>query len=525
MGLTRRLRRLHRVLIPAALIVPLSIAGCHAGSLSTQTVQSESDTGVSVALSAAPASLDFTRTSGAAIPQALMRNVYETLVTIAQDGSLSSGLATSWDVSDDGTRYVFHLREGVRFSDGTPFTAETVKFSIERVQSDAWTNGKKKIMDLVDDVTVIDDYTVAVTLQRSSNSWLWSMGTMVGAMMSPTGVDDDSLQQHPVGTGPFTVKRWAVGQALTLAARDDYWGTPAASSEVTLRYFTSATGAANALQSGDVDVVYSLQSPELIDQLRARNRYTIEVGTTNGEVLLTMNHRRAPFDDLRVRQAVMYAIDRQAVIDTAWLGYGVDTGGAPVPPTDPWFAVDTRYPFDPEKAKALLAEAGVTAPNNKIVLATPTRPYAMQSAEMIYSQLKAVGFDVRIEAQEFPAVWLSKVYKRHDYDMSIIVHIEPRDIANIFGNPDYYLGFDSPRVQQLLEVADTAPAEDYTAAMRQVVDAIMEQAAADTVFNYPNIVVQAPGVTGLNPNDFGEGIELARLQRDGASATEAQERG
>ncbi|MBN9644211.1 ABC transporter substrate-binding protein [Corynebacterium mendelii] len=511
MGNLPALPKITPLFAAAALAGALTVSSCHAGHLTTQTGTTQDPRAVSVAVSGAPATLDFTRTGGAAIPQAMMANIYETLVRIAPDGSLQPWLAKSWHISDDAMTYTFHLRENVTFSNGSPFNADSVKFSLERVTSEAWTNGRKKQMSVVDRVDVIDPLTVAVTLSRPSNEWLWNMGTMVGAMMTPDGVTDEQLNRHPVGTGPFTVARWAPGQAIELRARGNYWGPAPASETVAIRYFPDPTGATNALQSGDVDVVYSMQSPELLDALTAQGIYTVATGSTNGEVLLSMNNRRAPFDDVRVRRAVMYAIDRQAVIDTAWDGNGTDTGGVPVPPTDPWYYVSDAYPFNPDKARELLAEAGINDTNNRVVISVPSRPYAQNVSEIVVSMLNDVGFDTTIESTEFPAVWLSKVYRQHDYDMSIIMHIEPRDIPALFGNPDYYLGFDSPRVRELLAAADTAPPDQYPAKMKQAVEEIMDQAAADTVFNYPNIVVFAPGVEGIDPNAVSDGLDLSAL--------------
>ncbi|WP_445227961.1 ABC transporter substrate-binding protein [Corynebacterium sp. H127] len=491
-----------------AVCLALTLSACAAGSTATRVGRIAGADAVVVATFGAPASLDFTRSAGAAIPGALMKNVYEGLVQIDDNGTIQPMLASSWERSEDGLEYVFHLREGVRFSNGAPFNAESAKFSIDRVNSDAWTNGLKSQMKVVSQTTVMDDHTLKVTLSRPSNQWLWAMGTLVGAMMSPTGVSD--LAQRPVGTGPYEVEQWAVGQSLSFKARSDYWGTQPANSTAAIRYFADAVGATNALQSGDVDMVWAMQSPELIDVLRARGEYQVKVGTTNGEVLLSMNNARAPFNDIRVRQAVMHAIDRQAVIDTAWDGYGQDTGGVPVPPSDPWFAESTQYPYDPQRARDLLHEAGVNESNNKIVISVPSLPYAAAISELVVSQLREVGLDASIESTEFPAVWLAKVLKGHDYDMSLIAHVEARDLTTLFG-PDYYLGYHNPTTAELFAKADAGSPEEFNRYMGEAVDQIMNDAAADTLFNFPNIVVADSHVTGIQPDVRTEGLELARL--------------
>lgn len=437
-----------------------------------------------------------------------MGNVYEGLVQIDEQGEVAPLLATSWERSESGTEYVFHLRDGVTFSDGAHFNAETAKFSIDRVKTDAWTNGLKSQMKVVKSTEVVDPLTLRVTLERPSNQWLWSMGTFVGAMMSPTGVG--KLAEVPVGTGPYHVSQWAVGQSITFTARPDYWGARPANQTAAIRYFADAVGATNALQSGDVDVVWAMQSPELLGALQSRGNYQVEVGTTNGEVLLSMNNQRAPFNDPRVRQAIMYAIDRQAVIDTAWDGYGQDTGGVPVPPTDPWFKPSNQYPFDPDRARQLLQEAGITEANNDITFTVPSLPYTQAISELVVSQLRDVGLDVTIQSAEFPAVWLAQVLKGKDYDMSLIAHVEGRDLTTLFSK-GYYLGYDSPATAELFAKADAGTPEENVAFMQQAVDRIMADAAADTLFNFPNIVVARDDVTGIQPDVRTEGIALAQM--------------
>ncbi|WJZ03332.1 ABC transporter substrate-binding protein [Corynebacterium freiburgense] len=491
----------------AAATVTATLSACSAGSTAARVGRIADENTVVVAVAAAPASLDFTKTSGAAIPQALMGNVYEGLVKINDEGEVEPLLATDWEVSSDRLTYTFHLQKGVTFSNGSPFNAETAKFSIDRVRSEEWTNGLKKQMDVVSETRVVDPHTLEVTLTRPSNRWLWSMGTFIGAMMSPDGVSE--LATNPIGTGPYTIDQWAVGQSLSFAARSDYWGNKPANNGAAIRYFSDAIGATNALRSGDVDVVYSMQSPELLQTL---DSYQVKEGTTNGEVLLSMNNRREPFNDVRVRQAVLYAIDRQAVIDTAWAGKGIDTGGVPVPPSDPWYEESDRYPFNPDKARELIKEAG--AEGKRIVLSVPSLPYATAASEIVVSQLRDVGLDVVIESTEFPAVWLSKVHKAHDYDMSIIMHIEARDIPTLFGNPDYYLGFDSETVRQALELADSDSPDNQVTHMRRAVDGIMEEAGAATLFNYPNIVVSSPNVDGVRANLVAEGLQLSTLRKE-----------
>jgi len=492
-----------RVAAVMAVLLSAVLAACSAGHTASQVGRVAGEDALVVGTTGAPASLDFTTTGGAAIPQALMANVYEGLVRIDESGEIVPHLATSWEVSEDNTVYTFTLREGVTFSDGTPFDAATAAFSIDYVR-DEWTNGLKSQMDVVAAAEAVDARTLRVTLERPSNRWLWSMGTLTGAMMSPTGVDQ--LATTPVGTGPYEVARFSVGESVSFTTRADYWGQPA-HQDAAIRYFADATSAVNALRSGDIDLVWAMQAPELLDTLP--EDVTVEVGTTNGEVIVSMNNDRAPFDDVRVRQAVAHAIDRDAVNQVVWEGLATDTGGAPVPPTDPWFTGEDHVPFDPERSRQLLADAAVDHP--EITIAVPSLPYAQNISELVYSQLTDVGFEVNLTSVEFPAVWITEVMTLQDYDMSIMAHVEPRDIPALFGNPDYYLGYDNESVRADLLAADTAA--DPVPDMERAVATIMSEAGALTVFNQPNIVVSSPGVTGINPTVVTDALALAGMEK------------
>ena len=489
------------------LLATASLTACSAGHTAVPTATTQGANTLVLGTTGAAASLDFTTSSGAAIPTILMGSVYETLVRIDESGQITPWLAESWEISPDQKTYTFHLKDSVTFSTGEPFTAETAAWSITNVQSDNWTNGLKAGMKPVAEARALDPLTLEVRLDKPSTSWLWSMGTLIGAMMHPGHVD--TLKTQAVGTGPYTVDGYAVGQAVSYTANPTYWGTPAHHEKAIVRYFADATAATNALLSGDIDVLWAAQQPELLSTL---TNYRIYQGTTNGEVLLSMNNNQAPFDDVRVRQAVMYAIDRQAVIDTAWSGYGTDTGGQPVPPTDPWYLEgENRYPYDPERAKQLLAETGLSPEQLSVTITVPSLPYAQAASEIVVSQLQKVGFSARIEAAEFPAVWLNQVMTTKNYQMSLIAHVEARDIPTLFGNPDYYLGYDSATTREALSRADSGDAAGQVTAMEAAVNQIMDDAAADTLFNFPNIVIARPEVTGIDPNVVTERLPLAAI--------------
>ncbi|WP_029089571.1 ABC transporter substrate-binding protein [Brevibacterium album] len=497
------------ILLTAALAaVGLLAAGCSAGSGSTGgSGGGETRTDIVIAHTAEPTNLDFTTTSGAAIPQALMENVYESLVRIDQSGEVQPALAKSWELSDDRLTYTFLLDENATFSTGDPVTAEDVKFSYERVVSDDWTNALSAKMDIIETIETPDEHTVEITLERPSNGWLFELASLVGAVFSPDGVGD--LANEAVGSGPYTVEKFTRGQEIVFAKRDDYAGAaPGTLDEVTFRYFGDAVAAANALKSGQVDVIGSLQAPELTAEFEADDTKQVIEGTTNGEVLLSMNNAEGVFSDQRVREAVLHGIDEQAVLDTAWGGKGTLIGGM-VPPTDPYYEDLTDvWPTDVERAKELIAEAGVEG--ESISFTVPSLPYAQASAEIVAAQLGEIGLNAEIETQEFPAVWIEQTMTEKDYDMSVVNHAEARDLLTVFGE-GYYTGYDTSRIADTALAADQGSEEEYVEGMKEVARTITEDAAAGFLFLFPNLIVADAAVTGLPENAVSDAFAISGL--------------
>lgn len=486
--------------------VALTATACSAGAGSDSSAGDEARTDMVVAHTAEPANLDFTTTGGAAIPQALMENVYESLVRIDQDGELQPALAESWDISEDRATYTFHLQDGVTFSNGDELTSSDVKFSYDRVNSDAWTNGLKAKMAVIDEITTPDDQTVEITLSDPSNVWLYDLASAVGAVFSEDAVSD--LANEAVGTGPYEVSSFTRGQEIVYSARDDYWGEAPKLETVTFKYYKDPVAAVNAVKSGEVDVLASLQAPELAGDFESPDEYQVVEGTTNGEVVLSMNNAEGVFSDQKAREAVLYAIDEQAIIDTAWGGYGTLIGGM-VPPTSPYYEDLTDvFPHDLDKAKELVSEAGIEG--ESINFTVPNLPYATASAEIVASQLEAAGLKARIETQEFPAVWLEKTFTNHEYDMSIINHVEANDMLTVFG-PDYYTGYDYSHIEDAVKKADTGSEEEYISGMKDVARTITEDAAAGFLFLFPNLIVADAQVDGLPENFVSDAFPIATL--------------
>ena len=213
-----------------------------------------------------PTSLDFTQADGAAIPQVLLTNVYETLVKLNQSGDIVPSLADKWTISADRKTYTFTLHSGVKFSDGAPFTADDAKFSLDRVAT-AWKPPAYiQQMAVVAATTVVSPTVLKVTLKTPSNSWLFNMTGRAGAMFSRTGVAD--LANKPIGTGPYTFQTWNRGDSIVLQRNESYWGTKPAVKTVTFKYFKDPNAMNNALLTDGIQVVSTVQTPQALGQFK-----------------------------------------------------------------------------------------------------------------------------------------------------------------------------------------------------------------------------------------------------------------
>lgn len=468
----------------------------------TQAPESEV-TEARIGLQLEPPTLDLTASPAAAIPQVLLYNVYETLVRLQADGSITGLLAESWEVSDDALTYTFSLREGVSFHNGDPLTAEDVVFSIENVlrEEEVENDEGELVVQTVhpfastfapiDTVIAVDDSTVEITLTQPSANLLFFMTQGQGVILNQNAIDD--IANNAIGTGPFEFEDWTVGDNIRLERNDDYWGEPALLETIDFQYIADPNALNNAMLSDQLDLVAGVSAPELLEVFEADERFEVLTGLTYGEVTLSLNGRRAPFDDVLVRQAVSHAIDRQAVVDLAYAGYGTPIGSFSTP-LDPWFKDLTGvYPYDPARAEELLTEAGATGATIEMVLPPPS--YASRGGEIIASQLEQVGLDVNITNVEW-GVWLEDVFSNNDFDMSIVAHVEPLDLAQ-YGNPDYYWGNDSPDVAPILAQADAEADPDVRNELYgQVLDEITAQAADQWLFVIPQLSVLREGTTG-----------------------------
>ncbi|MFQ8430913.1 ABC transporter substrate-binding protein [Amaricoccus sp. W119] len=450
-------------------------------------------TDIVIGMQLEPPHLDPTAGAAAAIDEVTYANVFEGLTRYGPDGAIHPDLAESWEIAPDGLSWVFHLRPGVTFHDGTPFTAEDVAFSIDRAMAEGSQNAQKRLFQGIASVNVIDDQTVEIALDEPKASLLANLAWGDAVMVSPATAE--SNKTLPVGTGPFKLANWVQGDRIELERNPDYWGTAAKLDKVTFKFISDPTAAFAAMMAGDVDAFPVFPAPENLPQFEADPRFTVLVGSTEGETILAMNNARPPLDDPRVRAAIAHAIDRQAIIDGAMFGYGTPIGSH-FPPTNPAYEDLTGLSaYDPERSKQLLSEAGA-AEGLQVTLALPPPAYARRGGEIVAAQLRAVGIDVGIANVEW-AQWLEQVFTNKDFDLTIVAHTEPDDI-DIYARDDYYFGYRDPVMRALWSgyQRDTAEA-DRVELLRAMQERIAARHVNGFLFQLPKTGVADQRIKGL----------------------------
>ncbi|MBB4266664.1 ABC transporter substrate-binding protein [Roseospira visakhapatnamensis] len=445
-----------------------------------------------------PPHLDPTAGAAGAIDEVVYANVFEGLTRIAHDGTVLPGLAQRWDVSDDGLVYTFHLRRDVLFHDGTAFTADDAVFSLQRAIDTDSVNAQKGLFAAIDSAVALDGYTLIVALSHPQALLPFNLGWGDAVMVAPESADTN--RTAPVGTGPFRFVRWVQGDRVELDAFPDYWGEAPALKAATVRFIPDPAAAVAGLMAGDVDAFPNMPAPESLPALEADPRFTVSVGTTEGETILAMNHRRPPLDDIRVRRAIAHAIDRRALIDGAMFGYGTPIGSHFAPHHPAAVDLTSLSAHDPERAKALLAEAGIAPGSLTLTLHLPPPSYARRGGEIIAAQLAEVGITAKVIPVEW-AQWLDQVFRGHDYDLSIVSHTEPLDIDIYERGDDYYFGYENPDFEAVMAdlrvTTDTAArAALYGRAQRL----LAEDAVNGFLFQLPKTGVWDARLRGLWTN-------------------------
>ncbi|GAB2490153.1 ABC transporter substrate-binding protein [Comamonas humi] len=435
-----------------------------------------------------PPGLDPTASAASSVGEITLYNIYETLTKINSDGSVSPLLAESWEVSPDLKTYTFKLRKGVKFHNGEPFNAQAVKFSFDRAGSDKSTNKDKRLFANLS-TQAVDEHTVVLLNKEIDPDLLFELGQATAIIVEPKSAEKNATA--PVGTGPYKLGNWSRGSAVTLAAWPDYRQVGSIRIQrATFRFIPDAAAQVAALLAGDVDL-FPRATPRGIEQFKTNPRYQVLVNGSRAKTIVAINERRKPLDDVRVRRAISAAIDRKAIIAGAADGLGAPIGSHYVPGAFGYVDTTGINPYDVEKARKLMAEAGVKTPLT-LTMTLPPAPYARQGGEIVAAQLAKIGIELKLQNVEW-AQWLSGTYTNRNYDLSIISHVEPFDLVN-YTRSDYYWGYQSEKFNALYNQIKTATRPADRARLLGDAQRMLAEDAAN-VFLY-----QAQWVTVANKN-------------------------
>ena len=447
-----------------------------------------------LAMTLEPPGLDPTAGAASAIAEVTLYNIYETLTKMNADSKITGLLAESWTASADLKTWTFKLRQGVKFHNGEPFNAASVKFTMERAAAKDSTNKDKPVFANIERIDTPDANTVVLNLKNGNPDLLFQLGQATAIMVEPKSVATNNTQ--PMGTGPYKLESWNRGSSVTLSRWDGYRGAKEVKlKRVVMRFINDPAAQVAALMSGDVDVFPRVSAARSLQAFQNNKKFQVLIGGSRAKTILAINNKRKPLDDVRVRRAIAAAIDRKAVIEGAADGFGVPIGSFYVPGAPGYIDTTGINPFDQAKARALLHQAGVSVPL-ELTMKLPPTPYARQGGEVIAAQLAKVGINAKIENVEW-AQWMSGVYGQKAYDLTVISHVEPLDFGN-FARPNYYWGYESAEFNGLwAKVNATIKPEERNKLMAQAQKLVADDAVSAYLYQPTWITVANARVKGL----------------------------
>jgi peptide/nickel transport system substrate-binding protein len=394
----------------------------------------------------------------------LINHIYEPLVLRTREG-LRPVLATRWEVSADGRTYTFFLREGVKFHDGTPFDASAVKVNFDRVIS-APMKGTigNNYLNMIKETVVVNPTTVRIVLDKPFGAFLAHLGhPSVGHLASPAAVEKqgwDAMTHRPVGTGPFRFVEWARGERVVLQRFDGYWGPKPQIERLVYRHVGEAATRVAMVETGEAQLALNVPVED-VARLERNDKLQIVKATSVVTAHIWINTRRKPFDDRRVRQALNHAVDKRRIVASIFGGSAIPVN-SPVAPEVFGHAAQGVYEYDPDKARQLLAAAGVK-PGHKLTLDSDrTTPKIAEVITAVAEMLKQVGLDVETRFAGDYAMYLQTRDKR-DYDLAFFAWgpfsldadavFFPLYHSSLVGKKFNFADYANPEVDRLIEQA------------------------------------------------------------------------
>lgn len=436
------------ILFPAVLLASCS-GGQDDGAATGAAGGTESR--VRMAVTVDPDGLDPHMSASASTFQ-VTSSIYETLVTVDGQGNIIPSLAESWTVAGDGMSITFSLRPGALFSNGNKCDARAVAASFQRLLSESV---RSQDYAFISSVEVVDDTTVRFNFGQLNVVALSTFAYPWAAVVDTSCADD--LRTSPVGSGPYMLSSWIPQQSLVLT-RNPNWNGECGIDQVEFVMMPDMTGQVTALRNGQVDII--LITGDLVGQFEDDARFTVNALAGNGLQLMAMNNASAGLDDVRVRQAINYAVDKDAVIEAVWWGYGEKIGSHFPVVLSEYIDMNDLYPYDPQRARQLLAEAGYGEGELTLRMYLP-RSYQeyVNAGQVIAAQLEEAGINVEIQIVEW-ATWLSDIYNGRQYDLTVVGHTGRLDAYSLLARyrstaAENYFNYSNDEVDALLDQYNT----------------------------------------------------------------------
>jgi len=346
----------------------------------------------------------------------------QTLVAFDTQGKIEPLLATSWNTSKDGLTLTFTLRQGVKFHDGTPFDAQAVAFSLERLIS-----GKVKVpigagFRSMKSIEAVNAGTVAIHLKNPDPNLLPNLSTTMASVFSPTSATKDGNSPtnivHPVGTGPYQFTRWTKGSEVVYSRVEDYWGKKPYYKTVSFKVIPEANSREAGLLSGQIDIVMNPPVTDLA-ALAANPAVKVLKAPSDRSVFIAIDTTRPPLNNEKVRQALNYAVDKNAIIKNVMFD-AVNPMDSPFPSSLSGYCKVGGYEYNPDKARQMLAEAGVK--DLKLTLGSPTGRYIqdIQFAQAISGFLRKIGVEATVRTMDWPSYVSGIQQKNGPFDMHVL---------------------------------------------------------------------------------------------------------
>ncbi len=434
--------------------------------------------------------------------------MFETLLCMDYEGEFQPCLAEDWDIEEDGTLWTFYLREGVKFHDGSEMTAEDVEFTLDRLMDEDYNSPRKADFDLIDEINVVDDYTLEVVLREPNMVF---MTDLLNGYVVPKDyveeVGNEGLASEPIGTGPFSFEEYRTDDYTLLEAFEDYWGGRPKLDSLRFRPIPEATTRIVELETGGIHLMAEVPGEEL-ERLEEEEGIEVDSVTGTNWRSLSMNMDREPFDDINVRRAISHAIDKQRIIDTVYPGTSIPAEG-PLPPTS--WAYDSEFEgrgFDLDRAKEYMADSDY--PDGfEATLMISEGEQLQREAPLLQSMLAEIGVEIEIQSLEW-GTFLERLTNQ-DYDMLRVgwtTNVEPDSILyNTFHSSSEQFnmfGYDNSRVDELLDKGRLEPDLDKRKEIyREVQEIIVDEAPAAFVYHDERIIAYQDVVRDIEPSFSG----------------------